>query len=208
MATIQTKPDKEFLVKELIAERKEFLDLARQLTREEWNKPSLCTGWKVRDVFAHVIGVQSDFLVYFTTGGPNKANQKMVDRRANLTTDQLIAHFAAMTEKPSWVAKFMPALYIEDTWVHQQDVRWALGEEYQRTQNLVRVKIVLDMFGKVAPRKFPGVRFICTDMAWQVGEGQSVKGNSEAIAMALARRPASLERLEGEGKAPLAMRLK
>ena len=39
------------------AERDEMLDLAEQLAElddEQWNSPSLCAQWRIRDVLAHV----------------------------------------------------------------------------------------------------------------------------------------------------------
>ena len=36
------------------AERTDFADLADSLTPAQWDAPSLCTAWKVRDVVAHV----------------------------------------------------------------------------------------------------------------------------------------------------------
>ena len=37
------------------AEREDLLDLLEGLTPEQWNAPSLCEGWTVRDVVAHVL---------------------------------------------------------------------------------------------------------------------------------------------------------
>ena len=38
-----------------IAQRLALRDVLRDLTPEEWDQPSLCAGWRVRDVAAHVI---------------------------------------------------------------------------------------------------------------------------------------------------------
>lgn len=208
MTTTATPPSKEFLMNELAAEYKELLELCRQLTPEEWNTPSLCTGWSVRDVVAHLIGTQTDALLFFTSGGPNRANQKMVERRQQLTIAQLTDQLAAITDKPKWLTKLIPTLYIDDTWVHQQDIRWVLGADRQRTQKPERVKIVLNAFSKVALKRFPTVQFTTTDTDWQVGTGQTVRGTAEAVAMALARRPAALKRLEGDGVATLSAKIK
>jgi len=35
-------------------ERASLADLLAELTPEEWARPSLCTGWRVRDVAAHL----------------------------------------------------------------------------------------------------------------------------------------------------------
>lgn len=33
-----------------------FVDLLRRLSPEEWERPTVCPGWSVRDVAAHVFG--------------------------------------------------------------------------------------------------------------------------------------------------------
>ena len=38
------------------AERTEFADLCDGLTAEQWDAPSLCTNWRVRDVVGHISG--------------------------------------------------------------------------------------------------------------------------------------------------------
>jgi hypothetical protein len=37
------------------AENVEFGDYLATLTADEWEKPSLCTGWRVRDVVGHIL---------------------------------------------------------------------------------------------------------------------------------------------------------
>ena len=36
-------------------ERQALLELLETLTPEQWNAPSLCAGWRVRDVVAHMV---------------------------------------------------------------------------------------------------------------------------------------------------------
>ncbi len=40
------------------AEREDLLDLLVTLTPEQWAAPSLCAGWSVRDVVAHVLSYE------------------------------------------------------------------------------------------------------------------------------------------------------
>ncbi len=37
------------------AEREDLLGLLRTLTPEQWRAPSLCAGWTVHDVVAHLL---------------------------------------------------------------------------------------------------------------------------------------------------------
>ena len=43
------------------AQRRALTDLLPELSEEEWRQPSLCAGWTVRDVVAH-LAIQSDGL--------------------------------------------------------------------------------------------------------------------------------------------------
>lgn len=38
-----------------VDERRDLLDFLRGLTREQWEAPSLCSEWRVRDVVAHLV---------------------------------------------------------------------------------------------------------------------------------------------------------
>lgn len=37
------------------AERSDLADLLEALPADQWNHPSLCEGWRVREVVAHII---------------------------------------------------------------------------------------------------------------------------------------------------------
>ncbi len=40
---------------EVAAERNDLADLLETLTPEQWDAPSLCNQWKVRDVVGHLV---------------------------------------------------------------------------------------------------------------------------------------------------------
>jgi uncharacterized protein (TIGR03083 family) len=193
--------DKERVLNLIQQERQELLDLSRSLTPAEWNTPSLCEGWRVRDVLAHLIGEQNEPMVYFTTFPPDndKANQKMVDKRKDLPMDKVVEEFAGIINKTNFLIKFMPSLFLEDTWIHQEDMRWVLGANRQRQHDPVRVQLVLEVLKKAALKKYPNIKFVATDMDWRLGEGKEVRGTGDALAMFLCRRQAARKKLEGEG---------
>ncbi len=44
-------------VRQLLAEQQDaFIDLLRRLAADEWQRPTICPGWSVKDVAAHVLG--------------------------------------------------------------------------------------------------------------------------------------------------------
>lgn len=160
----------------------------------EWAVPSLCEGWQVRDVVAHLVAIQVNWPSYLTGSG-DKVNQKLVDQRRALPLERLVGQLAASVE-PVGAVKLLPFYYLYDNWVHQQDIRWALGENRQRFHDPDRLLLLLNGLRKSAKK---GLAFSATDLDWQAGEGQPVSGPAEALVMALAGRPASLVRLAGPG---------
>jgi uncharacterized protein (TIGR03083 family) len=184
---------------QLIADRKELLALCKNLTQDEWNAPSLCEGWRVRDVVAHIIGGQKDILGYFTAG--MKANEKQVERRHNISTAELLRQLEEITNGQSFLLKIASGIFLYDDWIHQEDIRWPLHKE--RKQDPARVRFVLDTLAKRAAKKITerNQKLVATDMDWQLGEGQEeIRGTAEALVMFLAgRRKAALEKLNGPG---------
>ena len=55
MSGAVTEPDTVRLARD---ERAEFADFLATLTPEQWDGPTLCTRWRIRDVVAHVISYE------------------------------------------------------------------------------------------------------------------------------------------------------
>lgn len=49
-----TDADPDFLMSETVAERRRLIELAAAFTGDQWAAPSLCAGWRVREVVAHL----------------------------------------------------------------------------------------------------------------------------------------------------------
>jgi uncharacterized protein (TIGR03083 family) len=49
-------PEPVFVLDLFPQERAALIDLLRELTEDEWEKPTVCTGWSVRDVALHILG--------------------------------------------------------------------------------------------------------------------------------------------------------
>lgn len=88
------------------AQRLSVAELLDDLSDQEWSKPSLCDGWTVRDVAAHLtlqqIGprqmvrevAQAPRLLF--VGGMNSLIRELARRHAAKPTDQIIAGIRAM----------------------------------------------------------------------------------------------------------------
>jgi len=50
----QREPDEATVRAAIAAERTELADMLDGLSAEQWDAPSLCEGWRVREVMAHI----------------------------------------------------------------------------------------------------------------------------------------------------------
>jgi uncharacterized protein (TIGR03083 family) len=197
------------------AEREEFAALLEGLTPQQWDSPTLCEQWRVRDVVAHVIGYDplsrtqlmrrmAKGLV--TRGGANAVG---VADYAAKSPEELTALVRQYAVPHGLTSGFGGRIALTDGMIHQQDIRRPLG--IPRTMPAESLRIALD-FSTWAPRilgglRVRGLRLVATDLDWTHSNGPEVRGSGEALLMAMAGRPAALRDLDGPGKTKLAQRL-
>ena len=193
-------------------EREQFAELLAGLTPEQWDAPTLCTRWRVRDVVAHVLGYDdlspTGLVLRFARGWllVNKINAIGVAEYSDRSPAQLHELMRTHAEPAGLTAGFGGLIALADGMVHQQDIRRPLG--LPRTIPSDRLRAALD-FARTAPLirgawRARGVRLVATDIEWAAGSGPEVRGPGEALLMAMAARPAALADLQGPGKAKLA----
>ncbi|MFC4373073.1 maleylpyruvate isomerase family mycothiol-dependent enzyme [Nocardia halotolerans] len=193
----------------LIRERAELVELLRGLSEQEWETPSLCAGWRVRDVVGHLLqdtlGPLSYAAVVVKNGGSvNRINNALAQSSSDLSTDQLVDK---LDKESGRLSRFAPRLMLSDLVVHHQDIRRPLNRP--RTIAPDRLAAVLSYPDPFAfPGRFTkGLRFTATDIDWTSGAGPEVRGPGEAIALAMAGRPVALDDLTGDGVPELRRRL-
>jgi len=194
------------------AERADLAGFCRTLDSAEWERPSLCEGWRVRDVVAHLlqvddVGLHRHVVDFIRCGfGIDRFNALGVERHASWSTEQIVVTLERQIEL-GWLSRTRRGLpCLAETVIHHQDVRRALGRP--RTipaERLIATLGAPDTFTGSAKRA-RGLRFVATDLEWSRGEGLEVRGPAEAIVMALAGRRSVLGELTGEGKAVLSER--
>ena len=186
---------------QLVAERRELLALCRGLGPAEWETPSLCEGWRVRDVVAHVVGGDRDLgNIWATRGDIDAANQRSVERRREVPVQQLLAELAEIVPTRG-LARLFAGLFLVDNWIHQEDVRRPLGR--LRRQNPERLRWVL-RWARVTPySRARDLRLVATDLDLAVGQGPEVRGPADDLIMAAVGRTSAARDLDGPGLARL-----
>jgi len=200
------------------AELADFSDFLHDLTDAQWEVPSLCEGWKVRDVASHLtVGYTYPLRVIATEivkyrGDINKGSDALSRAYGrDHTPAQILAAFDAGRARPRGlgrVEKMHEALV--DHLVHQQDCRRPLG--IPRVIPIDRARALVDALpragGMVASKKrVKGLRLVAVDIDHTVGDGPEVRGTAEALAVAATGRPIALAELQGEGAEILRQRV-
>jgi uncharacterized protein (TIGR03083 family) len=196
-------------------EREDFADLLAGLSPEQWEQPSLCDCWRVRDVVAHVLSYDElsrwQLVCRFVKGGllPNRINAIGVSDYARQSPEQLSELMRACIPPRGLTSGFGGMIALVDGMIHQQDIRRPLG--IARAIPPMRQQRVLN-YALRSPavrgaRRARGVRLVATDLDWVHGSGPEVTGPAEALLMAMAARPDALNQLTGPGKALLAQHI-
>ncbi len=195
------------------AERADLAAFLATLTPQQWETPSICTGWSVKDVVAHLISYEElgavGLLQRFAKGRVVRANEVGVDEFAALTPQQLLEFLGEHLTPRGLTAGFGGMIALVDGTIHHQDIRRSLGRP--RTVPADRLRRVLELVPNNprlgARRWIKGLRLRATDIDWAHGRGPEVTGPGEALLMAMSGRPAAVADLAGPGLVTLAERL-
>lgn len=196
-------------------ERQDLTDLLATLTPQQWDAPTLCTRWRVRDVVAHVYSYEELSLarvaVRMTRSRFNtdRANAIGLAAFASTSNDDLLAHARNHTQPRGLTALMGGRIALTDGMIHQQDIRRPLRRP--RDIPADRLTAALDT-ARTAPtlaaaQRIRGLTLNATDLDWTTGDGPAVEGPGEALLMAIAGRDGITPELSGPGVAILAERI-
>ena len=188
----------------------EFLALAGLLgsaTEAQWATPSLCAGWRVREVIAHMTMAarysEEEFMAElrrcdFDFG---RLSNEIAARDAQLPTNDLVANLRS-DPLLHWAPPeggYHGAL--NHVVIHSLDATVPLGLQRRPPDETMRV-ILEDLtegnvhahFGTV----ITGRRLEASDLDWSHGSGSGLRGAAADLALALCGRTLPPGRLEGE----------
>ncbi|MCD2194282.1 maleylpyruvate isomerase family mycothiol-dependent enzyme [Actinomycetospora endophytica] len=196
------------MLDDVAAERLRLADDLESLTPGQWATPSLCAGWTVHDVVAHLTlsTRQSVPWTLWRTvrarGDLERAFADMARERAReFPPADLIAQLREMAHVDRRLALAGELDPLNDLLVHSQDLAIPLGRArelpVERALPCLRHIWVAPFVG--AAKRFAGLRLIATDAEWAEGEGPEVRGPVGALLLAANGRAAGVEGLHGEG---------
>jgi len=188
-------------------ERQRLADVLSDLSEQRWHEATLCDGWRVRDVVAHVtmpfrystarFGVE----LVKARGRFNVMADRCARRdAAEMSTSDLVAAVRDNVDHP-WKPPgggYESALTHEV--IHGLDYTVPLGIDRRVPQD--RLQVVLQDADTPKARKFfgvdlAGVALVADDMAWSRGSGEPVHGAAQHLLLVLCGRRLSPGLLRG-----------
>lgn len=189
----------------------EYLDLARILEAgppSAWNAPSLCAGWRTREVVAHLT------MPLRYPPEPFMAELTKANGDFNLMADVCAKKDAAALPSERLLAELRdPRLHawqppdggsegaLTHVVIHGLDITVPLGVERRVPDH--RLRTVLDVATRLESLRanIGGVELRANDLDWSLGAGTPVKGQAQDLLLVLFGRQLPAGRLQGEAAA-------
>lgn len=183
------------------------------LTAAEWEAPSLCEGWRVRDVAGHLSLVPTvtlgEMLAVAPRAGfnPHRINTVLARRYGSREPAAIVARIREHAEARTAAKGLKTEDQLFDLVVHSQDIVVPLGHTLEIPSEVVVAGLdrVWAMGWPFRARKRLGhLRLTATDAAWAVGSGPELSGTALALLLLLTgRQAAAAPGLAGPGLAQL-----
>ncbi|WP_063813352.1 maleylpyruvate isomerase family mycothiol-dependent enzyme [Nocardia anaemiae] len=197
-------------------QRHAVADVLDDLTPSEWELPSLCAGWRIRDVAAHIALASQppgplDMLRegLRARGRFHRLNHDVSARYADAGHDlaaEIRAH--AASRKLPVVTNYRNILY--DIMVHGQDIAIPTGRQIElpiEAAATAATRVWTMGWPFWAKHRLAGFRLVATDTDWAVGAGDEVRGRIADLLLLTTGRSVVMPRLSGAGVGKLWMRL-
>lgn len=196
------------------AERRALVEDLVGLDAAEWESPSLCAGWAIRDVVAHLAATAALSRVGFAREFVRArfSVDRIVERQLALAREQgPSASLTALRSAVDYVASPpLPLITrVIEIVVHGQDIRRPLGMRHVYSTTCIGDAIA-HLFGdrpSGGKRRLKGLALTATDVDFSFGDGPLVKGPAVALLLAASGRSAVLDELSGPGASQLINRV-
>jgi uncharacterized protein (TIGR03083 family) len=198
------------MLDDVAAERLGLADDLADLTPDAWSTPSLCPGWTVHDVVAHLtLSTRQSvpwtlWRVARAGGDLERAFADMArERAAAFRPAELLVQLREMAGVDRRLAMSGELDPLNDLLVHSQDIAIPLGRRrdlpVERALPCLRHVWAAPFVG--AAKRFAGLRLRASDADWSAGEGPEVCGPVGALLLAANGRVAGLGACDGDGLA-------
>ncbi|MFE7631619.1 maleylpyruvate isomerase family mycothiol-dependent enzyme [Kocuria sp. NPDC057446] len=194
------------------AERRALVRDLADLPAQAWATPSLCPGWDVHDVLAHLVDdartTRLGFVRRLVAAGFDfdRCNARGVARERRADPRDTLAAFRAVSARTT-SAPAPPATRLVEAFVHGEDIRrpLALTRTCPAGPVAEALRHQLSTSTKIGGgrERAAGLRLVATDAALDAGAGPEVRGPVLALLLAVSGRPVGPEELAGPGVSAL-----
>lgn len=180
----------------------------------DWTTPSLCAGWDIRDVVAHLAATATlsrwRFFGEFLRAGFSP--DRIVDRQIDLARSRPAAESLDALQSAIYCTASPPQPTITrviEIVVHGEDVRRPLriDHDYVTTHVGAALRFLARDRRSGAKARMTGLELHATDTDIAVGHGEWVEGPAVSLLLAVCGRCAALADLSGPGHAELRRRV-
>jgi len=197
------------------AERAALVDDLAGLRSEQWATPSLCDGWDIHDVVAHLAATATlshpGFVKEFLLVG--LSSSRIVDKqvragRLRRPAESLSALRSAIDQTVSPPQPMITRLI--EIIVHGEDIRRPLQihHDYSTTHITEALGYLASDRRSGGKTRLAGLRLHATDANVVVGDGDQVEGPAVSLLLAATGRRVALADLTGPGRQRLDRRLR
>jgi uncharacterized protein (TIGR03083 family) len=210
------KVDRQAVFAAVSHQRRQLANLIDDLDDAQLATTSLCAGWDVKTVAAHLVSVFADsFWVFMRRAVRCRSMARAIDelarRRAELPAAEITGTLRRCADYPLSPPLFGPLDPLADILVHGGDIRIPLNLPFRPDPGLAA--LALDFltgpwpFGFVPLGRLWGISLHGNDIDRAWGRGAEIHGPVAALMMSVAGRTALLHMLDGPGLPLLCDRL-
>lgn len=208
--------EREWVFAAVADERRSIANLVEGLDDAQLATPSLCAGWDVKTVAAHLVSDFTDGFWGFLASGVRHVNidrgiDALARRHAQATAAEIAATLRSGADNRLSPPITGPLSSLTDVLVHGADMRIPLGLPHQPdAQYVARVLDFLTsrtQLGFFPHRRLRGIALHDEDTGRTWGDGQAITGPGVALMLAVCGRTVAFDRLSGPGVSVLRSRL-
>ena len=180
-------------------QRSSLAGLLETQSPQQWTAASLCEGWKVRDVAAHLthsqMGPGRVVVEALKSGFRFDPMIKRLALEDNRSQAEIVAALRATVGSRKHIVGTKPLDPLTDALVHGQDIAVPLGihRPMPEAAAAAAANHMWHMRFPAQPAKrFTGLRLIATDTDFTAGEGYQITAPIREILMAITGRPSAI----------------
>lgn len=180
-------------------------DLLESLTPAQWEEPSLCEGWRVRDVGAHLslaaTATTGEVVraALAARGNPNRMIRDVSIARGQRPTSEIVGDLRGAIGSRRLAPTTVWRDPLLDILVHAHDIARPLGIAVETPPAAAREATEWAWrrrFPFFPSRRLRGFRLVADDVDWSRGSGQVISGPVESLLLLSTGRAAALDDLD------------